>query len=105
MTKSVYNKLVRDKIPERINSSTLTTCVHKLIDGDELFKALMDKLIEEVTEFSDNPCVEELGDVYDVVQSLILQFGQEEFKKQQSKKIESHGGFEKGVYLEWVELK
>jgi predicted house-cleaning noncanonical NTP pyrophosphatase (MazG superfamily) len=65
-----YDKLVRDKIPEIIkNSNRIPEC--KILDEDEEYtQYLIRKLQEEVQEFMENPCVEELADIKEVVDSL-----------------------------------
>lgn len=58
-----YNKLVRDKIPEIIENNG-NSCVIKTISGNDLKKALENKLLEETNEFiNDNMSIEELADI------------------------------------------
>jgi predicted house-cleaning noncanonical NTP pyrophosphatase (MazG superfamily) len=63
-------KLVRDRIPELIRQSGGDPQVRVLHDDKEYMQALRDKLLEEVVEFEENPCIEELVDVMDVVEAL-----------------------------------
>jgi predicted house-cleaning noncanonical NTP pyrophosphatase (MazG superfamily) len=65
-----YNKLVRDKIPEIIKASNRTPKCKVLDDDQEYLRYLIEKLHEEVLEFTENPCVEELADVREVVDAL-----------------------------------
>ncbi len=68
MTKK-YNKLIRDKIPEIIESQG-KSCIVEVATDEEYVDRLIDKLQEEVQEFVENPCLEELADILEVVQSL-----------------------------------
>lgn len=63
-------KLVRDQIPELIRQSGGDPQVRVLHDNSEFMQALRDKLLEEVVEFEENPCIEELVDIIEVVQEL-----------------------------------
>ena len=70
----VYNKLVRDKIPEIIEGEgqiAKTT----VLDHKELYKALVEKLYEEVNEFSENDSIEELVDILEVIDAIIIAKG------------------------------
>ena len=66
----VYNKLVRDKILGRIRADGRIPYTH-IARGSELEQALWNKLDEEVKEFQQNPVVEELADVLEVINTLI----------------------------------
>lgn len=65
----IYNKLVRDNIPDIIRNNWDTPVIH-IAFGDEIFEALKLKLTEEVKEYleSDNP--EELADILEVIYAL-----------------------------------
>lgn len=65
-----YNKLVRDKIPEIIEKKWKKAIIH-IADDNEYSKALINKLLEEVNEFIDNPCEEELADIFEVIDWII----------------------------------
>ena len=69
MTVKKYNKLVRDKIPEIIESQG-KQCKVYVATGKDYQNRLKDKLIEEAKEFFENPCVEELADVQEVIDAL-----------------------------------
>ena len=69
MAETHYNKLVRDKIPEIINANGATSIAHAATRS-EFRSALFEKLLEEGREFQENPCVEELSDVLEVVRGL-----------------------------------
>ena len=126
--KIVHNKLVRDKIPDILldQGKAFKACNHKFL-GDRI-KLLSSKLVEEAEEVEDkvywfdhlsevepisideevayqNAVTEELADVYEVFTTLskLLGINQLDIEKVAAKKKEERGGFEKGVYLEWVE--
>ena len=52
--KKTYNKLVRDRIPEIIKESG-SHCTYHKATGAALEEALLNKLIEEVNEFIQDP--------------------------------------------------
>ena len=69
MTVKKYNKLVRDKIPQIIEEQG-KKCKLYVATGEDYQNRLKDKLIEEAKEFFENPCVEELADVQEVINAL-----------------------------------
>ena len=69
MTVKKYNKLVRDKIPQIIEAQG-KQCKVYVATGEDYQNRLKDKLIEEAQEFFENPCVEELSDVQEVIDAL-----------------------------------
>ena len=60
---TIYNKLVRDRIPEVIKADGCT-CECKILSDDDFQSALLTKLREECDELINNPCLEEFADVY-----------------------------------------
>lgn len=64
------HKLVRDRIPELMRQQGGDPQVRILHDDKEYMQALRDKLLEEVAEFKENPSIEELVDVMEVVEAL-----------------------------------
>lgn len=65
-------KLVRDNIPEIIRSKGGNPQVRVLHDDKEYMLALREKLQEEVAEFKEDPSIEELVDVMEVVQAIYV---------------------------------
>ncbi len=101
----VYNKLVRDRIPEIIKASG-KQCRVAQVSGKDFIVALQKKLLEEVEEFLHSDCdLEELADILEVVEALAAQMGSNlgEIMELKAVKKEKRGGFEKGIWLEWVE--
>lgn len=96
----VYNKLVRDKIPEIINVDG-RECDIKIVSGDEKYKFLEAKLQEEVNEFLEDKNLEELADVMEVLFGLAesLGYSEEDLLKARDKKFKERGGFKEGIVL------
>ena len=70
MNKFKLPKLVRDKIPEIIQSKG-KSCLYHIADKDEYLIRLKEKLHEEATEFTQQPCLEEAADVIAVFVTLL----------------------------------
>ncbi|WP_411680043.1 phosphoribosyl-ATP pyrophosphohydrolase [Clostridium thailandense] len=99
----VYNKLVRDKIPEIIEADGKKFEVRK-VDKEEHYKLLEKKLEEEVKEFLEDKNLEELADIMEVVFGLAKNMGysEEELLRKRMDKKEERGGFGEGIVLERV---
>ena len=69
--KYVYNKLVRDKIPEEINKMKGRKTNYKILNDDEYLQELDKKLFEEAHEFIEEHSVEELADLMEVISAII----------------------------------
>lgn len=99
----IYNKLVRDKIPQIIETDG-KKCEIRIADKEEHLKLLELKLKEEVEEFLLEKNLEELADITEVVFALADNLGYSEqdlLNKREDKKHES-GGFEEGIVLKKV---
>lgn len=98
-----YGKLVRDRIPEIIKSKNKEP-VTRVMNKDEYFLRLKEKLIEEVDEFLTNQEVEELADILEVVYALGEEkgFSGEEIDRKRSIKAKERGGFKERIFLEEV---
>ena len=103
--KYTYNKLVRDKIPENINSMEGRKATWRIMEDDEYIKELNKKLLEEVHEFIEESAIEELADIIEVIQSImrVKNISYEELKNVQQMKREKKGGFSNKIYLVEVE--
>src|ERR1700679_4294977 len=66
MSRKVYNKLVRDKIPEiiRADGKKLKT---RVLSDEEHLEALLAKVEEELKELREAKNVEELADLHEVL--------------------------------------
>ncbi len=99
----VYNKLVRDKIPEIIKKSGKNFDYHCAMKED-ILPLLETKLNEEVSEYIEAKNLEELADIMEVLFSLAgaLGYSEEDLIRKRFEKKEDRGGFEKGIVLEKV---
>ena len=99
----IYNKLVRDKIPEVIGKSGKKFDIHTA-SKEEYAKLLEEKIKEEVNEYLEAKNLEELADVMEVLFGLanMLGYSEEQLLKKRLEKFEERGGFRDGVVLERV---
>ena len=61
-----YNKLVRDKIPEIIESAG-NTCTTEILSDADYLKMIDEKLDEELSEYHKDQNLEELADLLEVI--------------------------------------
>ena len=66
-----YNKLVRDRIPEIIESSG-RTCVTEILSDEDYLKMLDAKLDEELAEYHADQNIEELADLMEVIRDCAV---------------------------------
>lgn len=125
--KKVYNKLVRDKIPEIITEKG-DVCEVKKADKNERIIKLLDKMIEEAAEAREAGCeaylysqeicadsatfnvmkdrlTEEFADLLEVLNSIADWYNIQPKKIEEAriKKLKERGGFENGTILKWVQ--
>ena len=100
----VYNKLVRDKIPEIIEADG-KTCKTRTLSDEEYIVALEAKLNEEVAEYQADKNLEEMADMLEVLQAICLARGYslEELEVMRLKKAVERGGFSEKIFLEYIE--
>lgn len=102
--KRVFNKLVRDKIPEKIEENGEYALIRTL-DDEGFMKALNEKLIEEAGEVinaeTKDDITEELADLMEVMLAKALLYGVslEEILKVKKEKKNKKGGFDKRIFL------
>lgn len=99
----IYDKLVRDKIPEIIMKSG-KTCLMEVLDNDKYVDLLDKKLFEEMLEYHQDKSIEELADIVEVIYAIAKSRGLsvEEFEKIRNKKADEKGGFDKKILLKSV---
>ena len=95
----VYEKLVRDLIPDLIAAQGEKPNI-RILDDAEYRECLSRKIDEEVQEFHKENNLEELADILEVVYSLAeINGGREELERIYVKKHEARGGFSKRIFL------
>jgi len=99
-----YDKLVRDKIPEILSKQNKKYKCH-IATGDELREMLREKVLEEIGEYMSNPCLEELADVYEVLEAVVKAEGYTltDIEEYRIEKRQTNGGFSQSIILEYVE--
>ncbi len=103
-TLKIYNKLVRDKIPEIINQDGKKVVSHILSEKDYIAE-LDKKLIEEVNEYIKDKSLEEMADVLEVLYAICKARGYtiDELEAKRIEKAEVKGGFQEKIFLENVD--
>lgn len=100
----IHNKLVRDRIPEIIQS-TGKDCNCITLEYESYVFELKKKLREEVEEYNqaagDAEAVEELADILEVVHALaqLHKILPEDLEKVRAKKAEERGAFRDRTFL------
>lgn len=100
----VYNKLIRDRIPE-ITLADGWISQTKVLNKKEYILELRKKMLEEAKELNEGSghdnLIEELADIQEIIEAILetknVKFS--EFRKIQSKKRQKRGGFEKRLFL------
>ena len=96
----LYNKLVRDRIPEIIKESG-KDCEIEIVNGVDKQELLEKKLLEEVNEYMEDKNIEELADVMEVLFGLANELGysEEDLLNKRNEKLQERGGFKDGIVL------
>ena len=99
----VYNKLVRDKIPEIIQADG-KKLKSRILNDEEHLEALLKKLEEEVVELAEARNIEEMADVHEVLRALAeaLKIHPDELEKVRQDKASKRGAFQQKIFLEEV---
>ena len=99
----IYNKLVRDKIPEIIEASG-KICKTDILSDEEYLQMLDKKLDEELAEYHHEQNIEELADLLEVLYATAKARGYsiEELEHVRVEKQKSRGGFDKKILLKSV---
>jgi predicted house-cleaning noncanonical NTP pyrophosphatase (MazG superfamily) len=99
-----YNKLVRDRIPEIIESNGRKAIYEAITNDENYIKFLKDELVEEMNEFLESDDVAELADMGEVMHALLEYKGVsvETFQSIRLEKLEKRGGFKKRLLLKEV---
>lgn len=101
----VFNKLIRDKIKDKIESNG-EVAITRILNDNEYKIELLKKLKEECNEVLESKTVdellEELADVYEVLNSICILEGKTiaDVIELANLKKEKRGSFEKRIFLE-----
>lgn len=101
---STYNKLVRDRVPEKILMSGKTYTAKKLT-GQAYIQALAKIGTEEIREFASmkdrEHALDSLADALEVIMALARAEGATftDVERIRRQKEEERGGFQQGIYL------
>ena len=104
----IYNKLVRDKIPQIIEN-TGKKFFTEILNDEDYIKYLKEKSYEELDEYcaseSNGEAVEELADLLEIIHALAIHHGSsiEEVEVVRKEKAQKRGGFEEKIFLIEVE--
>ena len=103
MKTKIYNKLVRDRIPEIIKSDG-KICVTEILSDAQYLEMLDAKLNEELAEYQESKSLEELADLMEVMRAVVNARGWtwEQLEKVRQEKAAKRGGFEKKILLKEV---
>lgn len=96
----VYDKLVRDRIPEIIESSG-NKCEIEVVSDEIALEYLYKKLNEEVSELLEDKNLDEIADVMEVLFAIGSKYGysEEDVLNRRNEKRDSRGGFENNLIL------
>lgn len=100
----IYNKLVRDRIPDIIESEGKIVKT-RILNNEEYKKELNKKLQEEVKEYLESEEIEEIADILEVIEGIlkINKISEKEVLDVKQMKKSKRGGFDKKIFLEIVE--
>lgn len=103
MNEIKYNKLVRDRIPEIIETSA-RSCAIEILSDEDYLRMLDAKLDEELMEYHKDQNIEELADLLEVIYAAAIARGYslEELERVRAEKAAKRGGFEKRLLLKAV---
>lgn len=110
MGKKIYNKLIRDRIPEIIVKSGHTPKV-SVLNKTKYALELKKKVLEEAKELLDakskDDVTNELSDIEELVIAIAKNYtiSKSDIEKYRLKKLRDRGGFKKKLFLEYVNEK
>lgn len=104
----IYNKLVRDNIPQVIDESEKEYTT-RILSKEEYIVEIKKKMNEELEEYyeaaTNEEAVEELADIIELIHAAAQLHGATigQLEEVRRAKAEKHGGFEKRIFLVEVE--
>jgi predicted house-cleaning noncanonical NTP pyrophosphatase (MazG superfamily) len=109
MKKYQFNKLIRSKLPERMNAEGVKI-VGRHLSNEEFAQELKNKLVEEAIEVqsadSRDNLLKELADVMEVIESItsLHNITKEEIEKERTLKREVNGYFLADNFVDYIEV-
>lgn len=99
----IYNKLVRDKVPEIIKESKQIP-EYVILSDEEYMGELSKKLKEETAEYLTSNEIEDLADILEVVFAICEARGisEDEIQEVRKEKAVRRGGFQNKILLKTV---
>lgn len=111
MPRFIVNKLVRDEVLQRCLDDPKVRPEYRTLSGDELKKALLEKIHEETNEIPVKTVVndEVLSEIADVQAALnglkdVYGISDEDVRKAELEKRGKNGGFERAAFVESFDL-
>ncbi|MEK7557972.1 MAG: nucleoside triphosphate pyrophosphohydrolase [Patescibacteria group bacterium] len=107
--RKIYNKLVRDKIPEIIKREKRNPIIEVLSKEKfiiELFKKLLEESKELIkTKNNKTELIKEIGDVYEVIDAIInyYKINKKEVVSLKKERKTNRGGFNKRIFLKSID--
>jgi predicted house-cleaning noncanonical NTP pyrophosphatase (MazG superfamily) len=104
----LYNKLVRDRIPEIIEGTGKQFST-RIMENEEYINELKNKSFEELEEYitaeNDTDAIKELADLLEIIHALAESHGAsfEKVEEVRQKKAEKRGRFKEKIFLIEVE--
>ena len=109
MGRVIYNKLIRDKIPEMIKADNCNPKT-RIMDEKEYYIELFRKVVEEGKELAEiknnkKELIKEISDIYEVIDAIIEGYGLDtaEIKSVKEKRRKERGSFKKKLFLEYID--
>lgn len=103
MKEIIYDKLVRDKIPEIIEKSG-KQCEIEILSDEKYLEMIDKKLDEELAEYHKDQNIEELADILEVLYAAakVRGYSIKDLEKVRIEKAKIRGGFDKKILLKKV---
>lgn len=103
MSTKIYNKLIRDKIPQVIQQSGKLAVIEE-VSSKAYLELLNAKLGEELQEYLEDQNVEELADLVEVVYAIVdhKSVSLQEFESIRQQKVKEKGAFKNKLLLKEV---
>lgn len=100
----IYNKLVRDKIPQIIENNN-EICKIRVLNDQEYLVELNKKMVEEMNEYLQSGEIEELADLEEVLRAIldVKKCSYHKFETIRKTKVEKRGAFKEKLFLESTE--